>query len=180
MRHIAQSSVEVAPPAGDRHLIRAELVATQAAYLVLLDEIAEQDLRRQSGNPAWTVGEVLTHLTSALELLPREVARARQGKGMYNFPPFLRDPLNALLTRRAGRGQTLQTLRRRYSAATESAMRTLDSVRDDEFSLGANFWGEGFRDIAGLFAAQTDHLTEHGGDIRLAMPRLSSATRTAR
>ena len=136
----------------DRHAIRERLSSTRAGFQALLDGLTDDDLRHPSGNPAWTIGAVLTHLVWSLELLPREVAGARQGKGMYNFPPLVRDALNAWATRLGARGQTLESLRRRYDAAFAAALATLDGVAEGEFQLGARFWSEGFRDIAGLYA----------------------------
>jgi len=152
----------------EREAIRARLTATRTGFHDLLRGLTDEDLRRPSGNPAWTIGAVLTHLVWSLELLPREVASARKGKGMFNFPQTLRDLLNAQGTRLAARGQTLQSLRRRYDAAADAALATLEGVRDDELHLGARFWGEGFRDIAGLYHAQVDHLAEHGDAVRRA------------
>lgn len=154
---------------GDREVLRAELAATRAAFHELLDGLTDDDLRRQSANPAWTVGAVLTHLVWSLELLPREVASARRGKGMYNIPPFLRDRLNAIATRLSARGQTVQKLRRRYDTAYDATRHTLERVRGDEFDRGARFWSEGFRDIRDLFHAPAHHLTEHGDDVRQAV-----------
>jgi uncharacterized protein (TIGR03083 family) len=159
----------------DRHAIRERLSSTRAGFHALLDGLTDGDLRRPSGNPAWTIGAVLTHLVWSLELLPREVAGARKGKGMYNFPPMVRDALNAWATRLGARGQTLDSLRRRYDAAFATALATLDGVADDEFQFGARFWSEGFRDIAGLYAGQVDHLAEHGDDVRRSVPRHTTA-----
>ncbi len=156
-----------------REVIRTELASTRAAFHALLDGLTDDDLRRQSGNPAWTVGAVLAHLVWSLSLLPREVMGARRGKGMYNLPLFLRDRLNATATRLGGRGQTVQKLRHRYDTAYAVALSTLDGVSDNEFRLGAHFWSEGFCDIAGLYHAQTHHFTEHSEDIRRAVPHLA-------
>jgi DinB superfamily len=161
-----------------RQAIREHLASMQAGFHALLDGLTDDDLRRRSGNPAWTVGAVLTHLVWSLELLPREVASARQAKGMYNLPPILRDVLNAWATRLAARGQTLERLRHRSDAAFACALATLDGVRDDELHLGARFWSEGFRDIAGLYAGQVDHLAEHADDVRRAVPHFTDVTRT--
>jgi hypothetical protein len=84
---------------------------------------------------------------------------------MFNFPPLVCDWLNAQLTRLGARGQTLDTLRQRHDAACAAAIAKLDGVRDDEFQLGARFWSEGFRDTAGLYVAQVDHLAEHAPDV---------------
>jgi hypothetical protein len=164
----------------DRHAIRERLGSTRAGFHALLDGLSDEDLRRPSGNPAWTIGAVLTHLVWSLELLPREVAGARQGKGMYNFPPLVRDTLNAWATRLGARGQTRASLRCRYDAAFAAALATLDGVGEDEFQLGARFWSEGFRDVAGLYAGQVDHLAEHSDDVRRGVPRLATAAASAR
>jgi hypothetical protein len=162
----------------DRQAVRERLTATRVGFHALLDGFTDDDLRRPSANPAWSVGAVLSHLVWSLELLSREVASARKGKGMFNLPPLLRDWLNMQLTRFGARGQTLSTLRRRYDAAFTAALATLDEVRDGEFDLGAQFWSKGFRDIAGLFQAQVDHFAEHGDDVRRVVPCLSTAGRT--
>ncbi len=161
-----------------RQAIREHLASTHLGFHALLDGLTNSDLRRRSGNPAWTVGAVLTHLVWSLELLPREVTSARKGQGMFNLPPTLRDVLNAWATCLAARGQTTETLRHRYDAAFAAAMATLEGVRDSELQVGARFWSEGFRDIAGLYAGQVDHLAEHGVDVRRAVPRFTSVTGT--
>lgn len=157
---------QVACELANRQAIREQLTSTRAGFHALLDSLSDADLRRRSGNSAWTVRAVLTHLVWSLELLPREVTNARAGKGMFNFPPLVRDLLNVWSTRLAARGQTRHTLRQRYDQANAAALATLDGLHDDELQLGAHFWSEGFRDIAGLYAAQVDHLAEHGADVR--------------
>jgi hypothetical protein len=149
---------------------RAELAAMQAAVQQLLAAVSDADWRRRSANPAWTVGEVLAHLTWSLEQLPREVERARRGRGMYNLPPILLGPLNVLATRLYARRHTRQTIARRYDAAYAAALRTLEGVGDNEWRCGAPFWGEGFHDIEALFRAPARHLAEHAGDIWAVLP----------
>jgi hypothetical protein len=161
--------------ASRRAALRAELAATQAAVQQLFVDVSAADWRRRSANPAWTVGELLAHLTWRLEQLPREVELARQGRGLYNLPRFLRDPLNVLVTRLYARRHTPQTLARRYDAACAAAVRTLDAVGEDEWGRGAPFWGEGFHDIEALFRAQALHIAEHAGDIRAVLPQGSES-----
>lgn len=154
----------------DREAIRAELAATRTAFHDLVDTLSPEDWGRSTNNPAWTVGHLLDHLVSSLELLPREVAHARQGKGMYNLPPFLRDRLSAWLTRWSARRESLSTVAQRYDQAYAAALQALDQVQDDEWQRGAQFWGEGFLDIEGLFRAQARHFAEHSADIAAALP----------
>ena len=152
-----------------REEIRAELAATRAAFLDLLAGLSDADWRRATSNPAWDVRDLLHHLVWSLEQLPREVESARRGKGMFNLPPSLRNPLSAAYTRLGARRQSRATIARRYDDAYAAALRTLDQVGDDEWRRGAPFWGEGFIDIEGLFRAQAHHLVEHRNDIAAAL-----------
>jgi hypothetical protein len=52
-------------------------------------------------------------------------------------------------------------VRRRYDAAIDASIRALDGVKDNEWALGANFYGHGFHTIADLFRVPADHVTEH-------------------
>jgi hypothetical protein len=168
---LVQSNAVEQEALADRRSLRDQLAATRDGFHALLDLLSDDELRLQSGNPAWSVGEVLSHVVSSLELVPREVAGARRGKGMYNFPPFLRDRLNVIFTRRSARGQTLHTLRKRYDDAYDAALLTLDDVREDELDCGANFWSEGFKDIRALYTSQAHHLAEHAPDVNVALQR---------
>jgi hypothetical protein len=151
--------------------VRADLAATRTAVQQILAGMSAADWRRRSANPAWTVGEVLAHLTLSLEHVPREVECARRGRGMYNLPRILAGPVNMLATRLLARRYTWQTIARQYDAAYAAALRTLEGVGDDEWRLGARFFGEGFKDIETLFRGQAHHLAEHGQDIWAVLPR---------
>lgn len=149
----------------DRETIRGELEATHTAFVTLIESLSEDDWSRPTTNPAWTVGNILHHLVSSLELVPREVRCARQGKGLYNLPIFARDKLSAWMTRWESRRQSLASVADRYDAAYLAALQTLDQIEDHEWQLGAQFWGEGFLDIEGIFRSQARHLAEHAGSI---------------
>jgi hypothetical protein len=109
----------------------------------------------------WTVGEVLLHLTWALEQLPQEIASARRGRGMFNMPKRLADPLSYWFIRWSARNSTRESIRRRYDAAISASIRALDEVKESEWTLGARFYGEGFYTIADLFQTPAHHLSEH-------------------
>jgi Mycothiol maleylpyruvate isomerase N-terminal domain len=88
-------------PRFDRGALRSELEATCIAFHALVESLSDDRWHQKSSTSAWTVGEVLVHLTWALEQLPNEVASARRGKGMFNFPKRLADPLSYWLTKHA-------------------------------------------------------------------------------
>jgi hypothetical protein len=153
--------VSQARPRPDRAAIRAELEASRIAFLALVDATSDERWQRKSPTTRWTEGQVLVHLTWALEQLPREVESARRGKGMFNFPKRVADPLSYWFTRWLARKATRESLAQRYDAAIAAVLATLEDVQDSEWERGARFYGERFYTVAELFHTPTDHLTQH-------------------
>lgn len=145
----------------DREAIRAELEATRIAFHGLLRSLSNDQWRQKSPASAWTMAEVADHLTWALEQLPKEVASARRGKGMFNYPKYLANPLSYWITRWEARKATPESIGRRYNSAMAAVVRTLDEVKESEWVLGAEFYGHGFYTIADLFHTPAEHFAEH-------------------
>lgn len=158
----AAAQAQAAP---DPAALRAELEATRAAFHRLLDEAAGERWRERSPSSAWTVGEVLLHLTWALEQLPKEVEMARRGKGMFNIPKWIADPGSYWIIRWQARKVDSASLRRRYDAAMDATLAALETVPDSDWGLGAPFYGHGFYSVADLFATPAEHLAEHTGQL---------------
>jgi hypothetical protein len=145
----------------DRAKLRADLEATRAAFHALVDAAAGARWHDQSAAGAWTVGEVLVHLTWALEYLPKEVEMARRGKGMFNMPQWIADPGSFWIIRRQARKSDPQSLHRRYDAAMDATLAALERVPYEDWGLGARFYGHGFYTVAALVATPGQHLAEH-------------------
>src|SRR6266508_1629931 len=148
-------------PSCDRGTLLSELEATRTAFHALVRSLSDDRWHQKSPTSAWTVGEVLVHLTWALEQLPKEVASARRGKGMFNFPKRLADPLSYWLTRWTARNATRESLVRQYDSAMAAVIRALDEVKESDWALGAPFYGHGFYTVADLFHTPAQHFTEH-------------------
>jgi hypothetical protein len=147
----------------DRVVLRAQLEATRTAFHQLLASSSGAQWRQKSRTSGWTVGEVLVHLTWALEYLPKEVEMARQGKGMFNMPGWLGDPLSYWMIRWLARKSDPESLRHRYDAAMDRVLATLETVPDSDWNLGAPFYGHGVYTVAELFETPVQHLVEHTG-----------------
>jgi pimeloyl-ACP methyl ester carboxylesterase len=154
-----------APRAVDRAALRAELTATNTQFRTLVESLSEERWRQPCPGSAWTVGEVMVHLTWALEQLPAEVASARRGQGMFNYPAWFADPASYWITRWNARGVTRAAVVRRYDAAMAAVLASLDTVADGDWALGANFYGHGFYSIEGLFHTPAQHLAEHSATL---------------
>lgn len=145
----------------DRELIRARLESTRTAFHRLLETMTDDLWRSKSPVSDWTMGEILVHLTWALEQLPKEVEMARQGKGMFNMPKWIANPGSYWLTRWEARNCNTASLRPRYDAAMDATLAALAAVPDSDWGLGARFYGEGFYTVANLFDTPAQHLAEH-------------------
>lgn len=156
-----EREVPIATQGAQRDVLRAELEATRAAFHALVRSFGGPAWHQKSTTTDWTFGEVLVHLTWALEQLPQEVDSALRGKGMFNFPGWLANPLSYWYGRWLARAATPDDTRRRYDAAMDATLVKLDTIQDDEWSHGADFYGEGFHSIEDLFHAPAKHLADH-------------------
>ena len=159
------TSVQINTSTPDRAAIRAELEATRDAFLRLVDSLSDADWHRKSPSSDWTLGEILVHLTWSLEYLPREVACALQGKGMFNMPKAVADPLSLFYMRWLAHKANKGSIVRRYDAAMEGVMEALNDISDEDWTKGANFYGEGFYSIEDLFHTPADHFKEHSAGV---------------
>ena len=141
--------------------LRSELETTWAAFHLLMEKIPRSGRRQKSPSSAWTIGEVLVHLTWALEYLPDEVEKARHGRGMFNLPKRLADLLSYWYIRWIARNATPASINRRYDQAMDASIRLLEVIPDDDWEKGANFYGEGFHTVEDLFHVPAHHFSEH-------------------
>src|SRR5690349_21451235 len=98
-------------PMPDRTALRNGLLETQAAFHRLLNSVPTDRWPQKSPGSDWSVAEVFVHLCWALEYLPQEVARARQGKGMFNMPKWLADSFSYWYIRLLARKSTPESVR---------------------------------------------------------------------
>lgn len=144
--------------------LRPELEAARATFHTLVQTYAGDKWHKGSGTTAWSCGEVLVHLTWAVEYLPKEVACARQGRGMFNTPHWLAwlvNPLSYWYIRWIARSATPAAIRQRYDQAIDATLHVLDTIRDDEWAQGADFYGEGFYSVERLFRTPIEHINAH-------------------
>ena len=148
-----------------RQALRDELEETRTLFFDLASQTDETNWNNQSGNPAWTVGQVMGHIVMIFEAIPWKMEQLRKGKGAPGLPKFLFDPINAFSTRRTARKYNPGNIRSAYDDAHEQALETLDSIQDHEWELAASFFGV-HQDTAELFHYHAKHVREHEPDVR--------------
>ncbi|MEE8385293.1 MAG: DinB family protein, partial [Dehalococcoidia bacterium] len=111
-----QASTEETAGGDRREAIRAELKTTRAAYHELLNSLSPEDWKRKSGNPAWSVGQLMWHIAWGDNFAPQAVASCKRGRGL-NPPQFIGNTVNRLITRWGARRATPQSVAEKYDAS---------------------------------------------------------------
>ena len=154
-----------------REEIRAELEATRQAYHALLDALSDEDWKKASGNPAWTVRQLMVHMTFAPRMLPADVGLIRRGGWMPNLPAFLFNWSNVLMTRWSARKETVHTVGALYDAAHDNALGVLETIQEEEWSRGREYpdWDpmlSGYVTLERLFRYLAIHFEVHEEQVR--------------
>jgi uncharacterized damage-inducible protein DinB len=127
-----------------REELRQEIEATREAYHRLLASIPDEAFSLPSSNPAWTIGEVLFHmslaprfLTADLRIILGQAWIARMIGALV--PKSLFDWLNETFTRRWARRLSREKLEQAYDKAHASALKALDSLREGDFQKSLQY-----------------------------------------
>jgi hypothetical protein len=116
-----------------------EIEETRERFQQLLDSIPESDYPRQSDNSAWTVGDVLYHVTLGPRAIVFEAwmiihARGLYQFGMQHFPSEQFNRINAKFARRDARRLSRAGLGNSYENAHAALRFALMQVREQDFA----------------------------------------------
>jgi hypothetical protein len=167
-----------------RERLHQEIETTRNKFHHLLDSIPDEAFSLPSANPAWTVGEVLYHMSIAPRFMVLDVRMISQHQWMYKlipkiFPKRLFDWLNARLTRYGARNLSRQFLSEQYEQANTTALQVLDSLSEEDLSKSVQYpdWDPlltGKVSMVYLFEYIKRHFDSHAAQIESAIQRRSS------
>ncbi|HEY5728586.1 MAG TPA: DinB family protein [Anaerolineales bacterium] len=154
-----------------------EMENTRRDFHYLLDSVPEALYLHPSDNPAWTIGDVLFHISLAPRFLTADlrmiIGQAWISKLIGVFvPKFIFDRLNEYFTKRwASRNMTREKLSRAYDKAHENAMRALDDLKEEDFGKSLEYpdYDElltGVVSVEKLYRYITVHFNTHAEQIR--------------
>jgi hypothetical protein len=166
---VSDTSTEPQSSSATRDSIRQELEETRTEYHDLLNSLSPDDLKHKSGNPSWNVGQLMYHLAWAYGYVGQGVERSRKEKG-FNPPSGVADFLNVWITRIGSSISNAEKLGAKYDEAHKKTLATLDSIAADEWSKGAETFGQ-FRTVEGTFRSMKTHLEEHRAHILQGLGR---------
>jgi uncharacterized damage-inducible protein DinB len=163
-----------------REELHDEIEATRARFHALLGRVPDDALTAPSDNPAWTIGEVLFHMSVAPRLMVADVGAIRAHPAIVGvvariIPQAAFDLWNRVYTREAGRRKDRTALARAYDTATDRIVATLDALEEADLSRSAVYPGwdpllAGEVTLERLFHYVRDHFDAHEAQLRDRIP----------
>ncbi|HEX5479337.1 MAG TPA: DinB family protein [Dehalococcoidia bacterium] len=161
---------EAATIPADKAAIRAELERTHDGYRELVAAIPDAKWHATSGNRAFTVGQLASHLAGSVDFTIGLIEAARKGK-QTNVPSFLMPlgyKLNEIRIRRGASKATRDSVLAAYDGSQARLLRLLDDVSDAELAIVKTNFGD-TQSVREMFKIPVEHLAEHAPDIRAAL-----------
>jgi len=156
--------------------LRAEMIETRAAYHRLLAEIPDKAFSQPSDNPAWTIGEVLFHMSLAPRFMVTDlkviISRPWLAKVFMTLvPEALFHRINQRFTRYGARNLNRGFLAEQYDMAHARALTSLEALQETDFQRSLNYPGydpmlEGVVTVERLYRYIKLHFEAHAGQIR--------------
>jgi hypothetical protein len=121
-----------------KETLRAEIEATRLEFHHLVEAIPESMYEKYSGNPAWTVGDVLYHLSLGPRALALEVNWLVHAPRLYqfllaHFPLTLFNRVNAWLTSFGARKPTRAFLESEYEKAHNQLIHVFEKTQETDY-----------------------------------------------
>lgn len=167
-----------------RDKLHLEIENTRLAFHNLLNSTPEDSYDLPSDNPAWTIGEVLYHMSIAPRFLGMDVRMIINHNWIFRLIPViiprkLFDWLNMRLTRFGARNLSPEFLAREYDQAHAATLRALTQVADSEFDEQVHYPGwdpllSGEVTVERLFHYVKDHFELHAAQIQGKMENMGN------
>ena len=153
-----------------------ELESTRREYLHLVNSVPEEFYERPSANPAWTIGEVLYHITLGPPAIRTEIWIIRHAGWLLsallnNWTAGIFNRGNALFARHP-KTITPQTLIRNYERGHAGLLTSLRTMQDTDFNKAVHYPASFVAELAGvvtverLFRYIRLHFEVHASQIR--------------
>ena len=157
--------------------LEIELDETHRRFIALVESIPEADYPLPTNNPAWTVGDILYHITLGPRALALEIWMTVHATRLYNFlmrhfPSRFFNKVNAWFG--SGRSQRVnrQSLLKAYGKAHTTIKSGLNRTREEDLLKAAVYPLDYVSDLKGevsverLFHYVTGHFEEHEQALR--------------
>jgi hypothetical protein len=154
-----------------KQLLEQEIKETREKFLTLLDSIPESDYNLPTDNPAWSVGDMLYHITLGPRALVLEIWMIVHARGLFqftmrHFPSNLFNRVNARLSRQSNKISRAKLIEL-YEAAHTNILASLRKTREEDLEKSIIYPAEleamlaGETSVEKLFHYVKDHFEAH-------------------
>jgi len=161
----------------DKKEIEFQLEDTQRRFIELVNSIPEENYSLPTDNPAWSVGDILFHITLGPRALALEIWMTAHASGFFgfmmrHFPSRLFNAINVWFGRGRSQRVSRQSLLKAYGKAHAVIMSELRRTREEDLVKSVVYPPEFVSDLAGevtperLFRYVTGHFEAHEGQLR--------------
>lgn len=168
--------------ASTKESLLATLERAREEYLRLLESIPESDYCKPSSNEAWTVGDVLFHITLGPSALALEAWMILHARGLFQlamnvFPSRTFNRVNAWFARRDVRGLSRAGLAKKYESGHAALRSVLMRARDENLAHSVVYPDEFVAELAGTVTVERlvryalGHVQLHAGQVRAGLKR---------
>lgn len=166
--------------------IEKQLEETHSRFIKLANSIPEENYPLPTDNPAWTVGDILFHITLGPRALALEVWMTIHFNGLYNFlmrhfPSSLFNSVNAWFGRGQSKRISRQGLLKAYGKAHTAIKSRLRRTREEDLGKMAIYPLDYVSDLKGevsverLFLYVAGHFEEHERALKIgSLPPFSA------
>ena len=160
-----------------KDFLLATLENAREEYLRLLESIPESDYSKRSGNEAWTVGDVLFHITLGPRAIALEAWMILHARGLFQlamniFPSRAFNKVNAWFGRRDARGLSRLGLAKSYEKGHAALRSVLRRASEEQLARSVIYPQEFVSELAGevtverLIQYAFGHVELHANQIR--------------
>ena len=161
------TDAQTATPTVDQ--LRAEIEQARAGFHELAISLEPEDFRKKSGNSAWTVGQLMWHMSWGVQYATAG-ADALRGKKQFAPPQGLFNLINPWLTRLGSRSATAASVTKKYDESHARIMAALETLTDEDLAKTVKPLYEEVT-VAYAFRLPCRHLEEHQADILKGLGR---------
>jgi hypothetical protein len=138
--------------------LASELESTRREYLQLVESVPEELYGNPSANPAWTIGNVLYHITLGPPAIRTEIWMIRHASWLFsaflnNWTSVVFNRGNALFARHPKR-ITREILFRSYEHGHAGLMTSLRRMEEADFSKSARYPASFVPELAGVVTVE--------------------------
>lgn len=161
---------------GVREQLAEELEAARAGFHHLVISVPERAYSHPSDNPAWTIGDVLYHITLGPPALQFEIWMIRHVPGIYPLVmnPFVTNLFNRINAIFTGRPKRIhrQMLIQAYEKGHAGLVSSLNRMGEEDFQRSVIYPPEFVSDLAGtvsierLFHYVKGHFDAHEAEVQ--------------